>query len=235
MELYLNEEHVDVIRTYMDLYPLDGITTNPKMIGALGKVPYEDTLRSLREVVGDKKLFTQVTSEDYEGILQEAEYICSIAGKDTYIKVPANEIGVKALRTLHERGYHTLGTLCFNTIQAIMALQAGADYVAVLYNYMVNAGYDASKILRDIAAYIQESGCHGKLMGVGVRSHEQFGDCVGCGCQAINLNADNITEWMLNEPSVQTTRNFLDGWEETWGAGFKIKDFIEKASRGTFV
>lgn len=179
MELYLNEERADVIKKYMDFYPLDGITTNPKMIGSLGKVNYADSLRTLRQAVGDKKLFTQVTSEDYEGILQEAEYICSIAGKDTYIKVPANEVGVKAIRTLHERGYKTLGTLCFTTIQAMMALQAGADYVAVLYNYMVNAGYDASKTLKDITAYVNESGCHGKLMGVGVRSQEQFSDCAG--------------------------------------------------------
>ena len=228
MELYLNEERADVIKKYMDFYPLDGITTNPKMIGSLGKVNYADSLRTLRQAVGDKKLFTQVTSEDYEGILQEAEYICSIAGKDTYIKVPANEVGVKAIRTLHERGYKTLGTLCFTTIQAMMALQAGADYVAVLYNYMVNAGYDASKTLKDITAYVNESGCHGKLMGVGVRSQEQFSDCAGCGCQPINLNADNITEWMMNEPSVRTTKNFMDGWEETWGAGFRIKDFISK-------
>ena len=197
MELYLNEEKADVIKKYMDLYPLDGITTNPKMIGSLGKVNYADSLRTLRQAVGDKKLFTQVTSEDYEGILQEAEYICSIAGKDTYIKV-------------------------------MMALQAGADYVAVLYNYMVNVGYDASKTLKDIAAYVRESGCRGKLMGVGVRSQEQFSDCAGCGCQAINLNANNITEWVMNDPSVQTTKNFMDGWEETWGVGFRIKDFINK-------
>lgn len=155
-------------------------------------------------------------------------FICSIAGKDTYIKVPANEVGVKAIRTLHERGYKTLGTLCFTTIQAMMALQAGADYVAVLYNYMVNVGYDASKTLKDIAAYVRESGCRGKLMGVGVRSQKQFSDCAGCGCQAINLNANNITEWVMNEPSVQTTKNFMDGWEETWGVGFRIKDFINK-------
>ena len=227
MELYLNEERAAVIEKYLDLYPLDGITTNPKMIGSLGRVPYEESLRLLRKAVGNKKLFTQVTAETCEDILKEAEYICSIAGKDTYIKVPANETGVKAIKILHERGYNTLGTLCFTAIQAIMALQAGADYVAVLYNYMVLSGYDASKTLKDIAAYIQESGCNGKLMGVGVRSQEQFGDCAGCGCQAINLNADNITEWMQNPPSVATTRDFLDGWESTWGKGVKLKTFIK--------
>lgn len=227
MELYLNEERADVIKKYMDLYPLDGITTNQKMIGALGRVNYEESLKTLREAVGDKKLFTQVTSDNYDDILREAEYIRSIAGKDTYIKVPANEVGIKALKTLHENGFNTLGTLCFTTIQAMMALQAGADYVAVLYNYMVTAGYDASKILKDIAAYVKESGCHGKLMGVGVRNHMQFSDCAGCGCQAINLNANNITEWMMNEPSVSTTKDFTAGWEKTWGVGVRIKDFID--------
>lgn len=226
MELYLNEERADIVKKYLDLYPIDGVTTNPRMIGSLGRVDYQQSLLGLREAVGGRKFFTQVTAETYEDILLEAEYICSIAGSETYIKVPANEVGIKALKTLHERGYRTLGTLCFTAIQAVMALQAGADYVAVLYNYMVEAGYDASKTLKDIAAYIKESGCHGKLMGVGVRSHEQFSDCAGCGCQAINLNADNITAWMQNEPSIATTRNFLEGWEATWGAGTKIKDFI---------
>ena len=101
MELYLNEERVDVVKKYLDLYPLEGITTNPKMMGNLGRTPYEKNLRLLREAVGDKKLFTQVTSENYEDILSEARYICSIAGRDTYIKVPANEVGIKALKTLH--------------------------------------------------------------------------------------------------------------------------------------
>ena len=60
-----------------------------------------------------------------------------------------------------------------------------------------------------------------------MRNHQQFSDCIGCGCQAVNLNADNITQWMQNEPSVSTTRDFLDGWEATWGPGVKIKDFIK--------
>ena len=127
-------------------------------------------------------------------------------------------------KALHKRGYRTLGTLCFSTVQAVMALQAGADYVAVLYNYMVQAGYDAAKIMRDIAAYVSESGCNGKLMGVGVRTQMQFSDCAGCGCQAINLNADNITEWIMNTPSVCTLEDFMGGWTATW-KDLRIKDF----------
>lgn len=226
MELFLNEARVAVIEKYFDLYPLDGITVNPKMIGDLGRTDYAGTLKSLRKAVGSKKIFTQVTSPVYGEILEEAAYIRSIAGEDTYIKVPANEAGIKAIRTLHEQGVRTLGTLCFTTIQAVMALQAGADYVAVLYNYMVKAGYDASRTLTEIAAYIRQSGCEGKMMGVGVRSMEEFGACIGCGAQAMNLNADNITAWIMNEPSVSTAKAFIDGWEATWGVGTKIKDFI---------
>jgi len=226
MELFLNEEKVEVIEKYFDLYPLDGITTNPKMIGSLGKVDYTETLKALRKTLGKKKFFTQVTSLVYEDMIKEAEYICSIAGNDTYIKVPANEPGIKVIKTLHDRGFKTLGTLCFSTIQAVMALQAGADYVAVLYNYMIKAGYDANKVLREIAAYIKESECNGKLMGVGVRTMEEFGNCMECGVQAMNLNAYNITEWIMNEPSVNTTKDFLSGWEATWGIGARIMDVI---------
>ena len=227
MELYLNEEKVEVIEKYFDLYPFDGITTNTKMMGALGKVDYVDTLKNLRKAVGDdKKIFTQVTSDNYDDILREAEFIVSAGGFNTYVKVPANEVGIKALKTLHEQGYKTLGTICLNSIQAIMALQVGADYVAVFYNYMVQAGYDAAKTMKDIAAYVKQSGCNGQLMGVGCKKQEQFSDCVGCVCTAINVNAGSLTEWMLNEPAVATTKSFMDGWIQTWG-DTRIKDFIK--------
>ena len=225
MEFYLNEANAEVVKRYLDIYPLDGITLNQKMAGSLGKREYAGILKELRDVLGTKKMFTQVTSEDYENIIREAEFIVSCAGIDTYVKIPSNETGIRAIRTLHERGYRTLGTLCFSTIQAVMALQAGADYVAVLYNYMVQAGYDAARIMRDIAAYVSRSGCKGKLMGVGVRDQMQFSDCVGCGCQAINLNADNLTEWIMNEPSVATLKDFMSGWTASWGE-LRIKDFI---------
>lgn len=226
MELYLNEADPAVIAKYLDLYPIDGVTLNPKMIATLGAGDYAETLRMLRRTVGKKKLFTQVTSDNYEDILREARYIVSVAGPDTYVKVPSNEIGIKAIKALHNEGIRTLGTLCFTCIQAVMALQAGADYVAVLYNYMVEAGYDAAKTMRDIAAYVRESGCHGQLMGVGVRNQMQFSDCLSAGCTAINLNADNITEWMLNEPAVATTKNFMDGWVKAWG-DTRIVDFTK--------
>ncbi len=226
MEIFLNEEKLDVIEYYFDCYPLDGITTNPKMIGSLGKVDYKSTLQSYRKVLGDKKLFTQVTSPHYEEILKEAEFIRSVAGEETYIKIPVNEVGIKAIRTLKESGYNILGTLCFNTIQAVMALQAGADYVAVLYNYMVNAGYDAAKTMCEIATHVKSNNLDGKLMGVGVRTMQEFGVCIGSKVNAINLNADSITQWIMNEPAVSTTKSFIEGWERTWGLGSKIFDFI---------
>ena len=74
MEFYLNEPNPEIVEKYMRLYPLDGITTNPKMIGSLGRIPYADTLHHLRAAVGNKKLFTQVSAEDYDGILQEAPH-----------------------------------------------------------------------------------------------------------------------------------------------------------------
>ena len=226
MEFYLNEEKADVIKKYFEIYPFDGITTNTKMIGALGKVAYADTIRGLRKAIGEeKKLFTQVTSDTYEDMLAEGRFIVELGGPNTYIKVPVNETGIKVLRTLHEMGYRTLGTICLTAIQAVIALQAGADYVAVFYNYMVQAGYDADKTMKDIAGYIRESSCSGQMMGVGNKKMEQFSSCISDGCTAININAGTLTEWMYNEPSVSTLKDFMSGWTETWG-NIRIRDFI---------
>ena len=226
MEIFLNSVDPEVIKNLMSIYPLAGVTTNHKMIGALGKVPYADTIRAIREACGEKKFFTQVVSPDYEGMLKEAEYICKLAGDKTYVKLPSNEVGVKAIRTLHNSGYNTCGTLVFSTIQATMMLEAGADYVASFYSYMVNRKMDPDKMMAEIAAYIKNSGCKGKLMGAGFRTIEQVGIGIGSS-DCININPDNLVEWMAYAPATETAQEFLDGFEEAWGVGTTILDFMQ--------
>ena len=231
MEIFLNSADPKTVERYLEIYPLDGVTSNQKMIGLLGKTSYADTIKGLRNACKEKKLFTQVVSKDYSGMIKEAEYICELAGKEnTVVKLPSNEVGIQALKTLHNRGFKTCGTLVFSTIQAVMMLAAGADYVAVFYSYMVNLGLNPDKALEEIQGYIDKSGCKGKLIGAGFRNIDQIGTGIKLSPQAININPDSLTEWMHNLPSVDTTRNFIEGWEKTWGKGTTILDTIKMKS-----
>ena len=59
-----------------------------------------------------------------------AEALTDRLGKDTYIKVPTNEEGIKTMKVLKSRGNRVTATAIYMPQQAMLAASVGADYVA---------------------------------------------------------------------------------------------------------
>jgi len=225
MELMLNCEVIPVLEKYLDIYPVDGITTNPMMLSRRTETEYFDIIKSLRKVAGERKLFTQVVSPVYEEMLEEAEIICEAAGKDTYVKIPANETGIRVIKTLSERGINTLGTVVYSFVQAALCLKAGAKYVAPFFEPMVYHGMDGLAIIRQLAIFIEEGGYDGKIMAAGCRSSTQLGDLIEAGIHAVTIDPDALSNEMDVLPSVEFQTMFIERWESKFGSGTKIIDF----------
>jgi len=225
MEFMLNSEHVETVKKYLALYPIDGVTTNPMMIAREGKTNFFNLIKDLRNAVGTKKLFVQVISPVYEEMLAEAELIRNAGGENMYIKIPATETGIRATRTLSERGYNILVTVVLSPYQGVLALHAGAKYIAVFYDNMFKAGIDGDATFRQIAAYIKESGCKGKILAAGVRDHAQFGKVIENGAQAITADANFYSNQMVSVPTQEYLDQFKNAWDGAYGKDIKIIDF----------
>ena len=223
-ELMLNCENSELLKKYMDIYPIDGITVNPKMVSRLKNLDFFDVVRTLRKTAGSKKLYVQVTSPIYEEILEEADLIRKAGGEETYVKIPANEIGIKAIKTLSARGYRTTATVVYSSGQGILALKAGASYVAPFYGPMLKAGIDAETEVRRMAVYRAASGCEGKILTAACRTFEQFGRAIAAGSDALTVDPGFLTQEMNVKPSIDILNDFICSWEETYGAGKKIID-----------
>ena len=73
MKLLIDDANIDEIRRLYDLYPIDGVTTNPSILAKSGRQPY-DVLKEIREFIGEEAdLHVQVIAKDAEGMI---EYIC---------------------------------------------------------------------------------------------------------------------------------------------------------------
>ena len=78
MKLYLDDVNFDTIKKVADIYPIDGITSNPSVLKKSGKTPVEQ-LRSVREFIGqDKMLMSQVVSTTAEDMIKEARVLKEI-------------------------------------------------------------------------------------------------------------------------------------------------------------
>lgn len=226
-EIYLNCENVKTVEKYIDMYPnLDGVTTNPMMISRLGRKDYFNILSEIREVIGNRKLFAQVVSPNYDEIIEEAKLIRKAGGENTIVKVPAMEHGIKAICKLSEMDIRTLGTLVCSTLQGVMAIEAGASYIVPFFFHMKDAGLDPVTVTKELVDFTKVTG-KGKVIGAAHRSLEEFGLSIGAGVQGLTLNPDFITMGMTNPTVTKNVNAFIDAWEGVYGKGTKIVDLAK--------
>ena len=104
MKFIIDDADIEKVREIWDLYPCDGVTTNPSILAKSGRNPYE-VLTELREIVGkDGELHVQVVSKDAEGMVKEAAVIRERLGENTFVKIPTTPQGLKAMKILSAQG-----------------------------------------------------------------------------------------------------------------------------------
>lgn len=79
-DIYLNTEKPAVVEKLIDVYPFAGVCCNPQMVARLGRTDFANIVKELRAATGSRKLFIQTPSNDYDGIMRDAEAILKIAG-----------------------------------------------------------------------------------------------------------------------------------------------------------
>ena len=147
MKFFIDSANINHIKEASSLGLLDGVTTNPSLVAKEGK-NFVELLNEIVKIV-DGPISAEVVSTDYAGIIKEAEDLVKIH-KNIVVKVPLIREGIKAVRTLSEKGIKTNVTLCFSAPQAILAAKAGATYVSPFVGRLDDIGHDGMDLISQI-------------------------------------------------------------------------------------
>ena len=71
MKLFIDDANTEQIRRLYDLYPVDGVTTNPSILYKSGRDPKE-VLSEIRSIIGNDPLFVQAVPLDAEGMIEDS-------------------------------------------------------------------------------------------------------------------------------------------------------------------
>ena len=150
MKILLDTANLDSIRYYSEYYPIIGVTTNPSLLSQEAENPVAH-LEEIRNIIGDKDLHVQVTAKNCDLMVKEAEFISSYFGKNTYVKVPFCDEGLKATKILSDKGIKVTETAILTAGQAMLAANAGASNVAVFVSRLENSMADGVETVADVA------------------------------------------------------------------------------------
>ena len=226
MKLLIDDANIDDIRRLIDLYPIDGVTTNPSILAKAGRDPV-GVLKEIRGVIGkDRLLFAQAIPPDAQGMIEDARAIVRLLGENTVVKLPAVPEGFKAIRALRAEGIPTCGTVVYTPMQACLAARAGADYVAPYVNRIDNMGYDGVGVARQIQDILSIYGMKARVLAASFKNSRQVLELCACGIECVTC-APAVIDGLVKNPAVDgAIEDFARDFARVAGEGRSMADLI---------
>lgn len=166
MKFFIDTASVSEIKEAAAMGVLDGVTTNPSLAAKETK-PYREILAEICKVVPGP-VSAEVISTDTEGMLREADELMKIAD-NIVIKIPTILPGLRAIKSLTDRGIKTNATLVFSPMQALLVAKAGATYVSPFIGRLDDVSQDGMQLIADIVQIYENYGYGTEVLVASVR------------------------------------------------------------------
>ena len=215
MQLYIDTANLNEIKQAADMGVLDGVTTNPSLVAKEG-VDFHTRLKEICKIVKGP-VSAEVVSVTHDEMIEEAKPLIDIA-ENIVIKLPCIVEGLKACKTLSERGVKTNMTLCFQPLQALMVAKAGAFLVSPFIGRIDDVAGDGMQLIKEIRAIYDNYGFDTKILAASIRHplHMTQAALIGADVATVPFN---VIQQMMKHPLTDVgLAKFLADWEKTKGA-----------------
>ena len=220
MELMLDTANLDEIRASLANWPICGITSNPSILKKEGNIDVYARLAEIKALLGaGKTLHVQVVSSETQAIIDEAHEILRRLGSDVCIKIPVSAAGIGAIKVLAEEGVTVTATAIYSAMQGILAVLAGAKYIAVYYNRMQNNAADPDDAIAQIRACIDENGSDAKILAASFKNVRQLTDAYAAGAQSATVPYELVAAALGMAAIDKAVDDFTADFEKLHGKG----------------
>lgn len=213
MEIWLDTLNQTLIHDASTRGALHGVTTNPSIIGR-SQEPLEEVLEKLLDIQ-DGPVAVQVMANDAEEMIRQAEMLIGHSLR-VIVKVPASSQGLLAINTLTSNHIPVMATAIFDPYQALLALKAGAHYIAVYTSRIEESGAKAKDVLNSIQLMIENFASQAKIIAAGIKSKELILFCAEQRIGAVTLNEKMYQELTQEHPG---TMDAMERFDKDWQQG----------------
>lgn len=214
MEFMLDTVNLAEIKKWAQILPLAGVTSNPTIVKREGELDFFEHLKKVRELIGPKpSLHVQVVAKDTAGMIEEAKKLQAELGGNLYIKIPVTQEGLGAIKQLKQADFKITATAIYTTMQGLLALEAGADYLAPYYNRMENLDTDPVALIAQLASAREQSEHKGKILAASFKNASQVTKALGAGAQAVTAGSDIYAASLADPAIAKAVSDFAIDWK----------------------
>lgn len=210
MKFFIDTADVKEIREAHALGLVDGVTTNPSLIAKSGR-KFKDVIKEIVSIV-DGPISAEVISLDAPGMIKEAKELVKIH-KNIVIKLPMTPEGLKACKTLTDKGIKTNVTLIFTPMQALLAAKAGASYVSPFVGRLDDISQDGMGIIEEIRTIFDNYGYMAEIIVASVRNPVHVLDSALIGADIATIPYSVMIQLAKHPLTDAGIEKFLKDWE----------------------
>ena len=225
MEFIIDTVNLEEIKEAVEYLPIVGVTSNPSIVKKTNPQDFFKHMKEIRKIIGqERSLHIQVISKDCDTIIKEAHRILKEVDDKVYIKVPVSYEGIKAIKLLKEEGINVTATAVYDLMQAYMALEAKADYIAPYVNRIGNLGADPFELINKLSNRIIMDGYESKIVAASFKGVQQVKDALNNGAQAVTVPVEVLKQIFANPNIEKAVNDFNQDWYSMYGDNIGICD-----------
>ena len=218
MEFFLDSAIIDEIRGALDLWAIDGVTTNPRHVQASGK-PFLTVIQEIGDLVKGTKITVSVQTnphkhDDYEAIVREGRDLAK-RSPNFVIKMPCTHAGFRACRILSQEDIRCNLTLCFSAVQALQAMRMGAHFVSPFIGWKETNGEEVREFIEECMMIRDNFRFTTRILVAAVRNGRQIVDAAVAGADIVTCGYSVYKEAMEHPYTDKGLALFQSFWDQT--------------------
>jgi len=192
---------------------IDGITTNPSLLAKqAGDLDPRDVLKEICSLV-EGPVSAEVVAIDTEGMTEEGKALAKIAD-NIVVKIPMLEEGMVAVRRLTAEGIRTNVTLCFSSVQCLIAAKAGATYVSPFIGRLDDVGQDGMDVIREARQIFDNYAIATHILAASMRHPRHVVEAAMIGADVATLPPEVLRKMLLHPLTDRGLDQFLSDWSK---------------------
>jgi transaldolase len=212
MKFFIDTADLTEIRSLASSGLLDGVTTNPSLIGKNGGV-FAKVIAEICEIIPGP-VSAEVAGTEYDQIMAEAKVLRKIAD-NVCIKVPLTMDGLRACKHLSNDGTMVNVTLCFSAAQALLAAKSGASFISPFVGRVDDIGWDGMQLISDIVDIYNNYDFKTEVLVASIRGPNHVIEAAKMGAHVATLPPAVLRSLFSHPLTDKGLATFLADWAKT--------------------
>lgn len=218
MKFFLDSASLSEIEWASESGLIDGVTTNPSLMAKdLGDLDPRDVIRRICDMV-DGPVSAEVIALTPEEMYQEGKELAAIAD-NVIVKIPMIEDGLLATRRLANEGIKVNVTLCFSSVQCLLAAKAGAAYVSPFVGRVDDIGQIGMEIISEARQIFDNYGIETEILAASIRHPRHVAEAALIGADVATFPTKILKQMMLHPLTDRGLDRFLNDWSKVASKG----------------